>query len=166
MAKQFKLAKLVPFVRPVPQMPDPVELALQWLNAQAAEGWIRPDVTIAVDGETATLGPVVAIRDEPHMLAHRYNLALAYAGADRPGDAQRTMRELVAIEPGYVKAYLWLGRHHADRGEYPVASWWLAEALDAWSPEEPRREQVVALLEQVEARMRESGQTRLAPPPL
>jgi hypothetical protein len=78
MAKQFKLAKLVPFVRPMPQMPDPVELALHWLNAQAGEGWIRPDLTLMVDGETASLGPLVMIRDEPHMLLESDGTAYEY----------------------------------------------------------------------------------------
>ena len=57
MPKQYKLQKVAPFVRPVPEMPDPVVLALGWLNAQAAEGWIRPDLAFTVDGETVTLGP-------------------------------------------------------------------------------------------------------------
>jgi arylsulfatase A-like enzyme len=103
------------------------------------------------------------VRDQPRTLSHRYNLGLAYDGAGRFADAQRAMRELLEVEPGYVKAYLWLGRHHADRGEYPVASWWLAEALEFWGPEAPRRAQVEALLEEVDTRLRESGQTRTPP---
>lgn len=68
MPKQYKLQKVAPFVRPVPEMPDPVVLALGWLNAQAAEGWVRPDLTVTVDGETVTLGPSMELGGETHIL--------------------------------------------------------------------------------------------------
>ncbi len=105
-------------------------------------------------------------RDEQYVLAHRYNLALAYAGAGRPADARRSMRELLALEPGYLKAYLWLGTHAADRGEYGRASWWLSEALRVSGPDDPRSPEVSRLLAQVEAGMRERAQVRSAPEPL
>jgi arylsulfatase A-like enzyme len=106
------------------------------------------------------------VRDEEHVLAHRYNLALAYAGAGRFADARRSMRELLAREPLYLKAYLWLGTHAADRGEYGRASWWISEALRVSGADDPRRPEMSQLLAQVESEMRERAQLRRAPEPL
>lgn len=68
MPRQYKLEKVVPFAQPAPGMPEGIELAMSWLNAHAGQGWHHPQLTIDVDGSNATLGPVLMIRDEPHLL--------------------------------------------------------------------------------------------------
>ena len=78
MPTQYKLQKIAPFVRPVPQMPDPVELALGWLNAQAAEGWVQPKLTFTVDGETVTLGPTMELNGAAHILLQGDGTAYEY----------------------------------------------------------------------------------------
>lgn len=71
---QYKLEKVAPFVRPTPQMPDPLQLAVAWLNGQGQEGWHHPDVKIeftAAPVETVKVGPTVDVRGVPHLLLRR-----------------------------------------------------------------------------------------------
>ena len=72
---EFKLVKTMPFVRNIPQMPDPVMLATTWINGYGGEGWSNPDIRIehtqAGPLETATLHPTIDVRGEKHILLRR-----------------------------------------------------------------------------------------------
>lgn len=72
---EYKLVKTMPFVRNIPQMPDPVLLATTWINGHGQEGWSNPDIRIehaqAGPVETVTLHPTIDVRGEKHVLLRR-----------------------------------------------------------------------------------------------
>lgn len=71
---EWKLEKVPALARPVPQMPDPLMLAIGWLNNLGKEGWTNPDLTLthtAAPVETVVIGPTIAVRGEPHILLRR-----------------------------------------------------------------------------------------------
>jgi serine/threonine-protein kinase len=62
-----------------------------------------------------------AVSMDPLNVAAYTNLALAYADAGRPSDAEKTYLEAVRIRPGYWPAYSTLGVFYELRGEYAKA---------------------------------------------
>jgi hypothetical protein len=74
-AWQYKLEKVTPFVKPMPQMPDPAVLAIGWLNGHGKDGWFHPDVRLefaqAGAVEQVAIQPTINIRNEPHILLRR-----------------------------------------------------------------------------------------------
>lgn len=80
LAWQYKLEKVAPFVRPTPQMPDPVVMAVAWLNGQGQEGWHHPEAKLTFTGgpvETVAIGPTIDVRGVPHLLLRRQAEAVA-----------------------------------------------------------------------------------------
>lgn len=62
-----------------------------------------------------------AIAMDPRNMAAYTNLAMAYADAGRPSDAEKTYLESIRIRPGYWPAYSDLGVFYELRGEYAKA---------------------------------------------
>jgi tetratricopeptide (TPR) repeat protein len=91
------------------QMQHPDDLRFPQLRAQALQQMGDPARAITV------LEPVA--RANPNDVTTQLSLADLYNNAGRKSDAERTVRQLVAIEPGNADALNYLGYLLADRGQ-------------------------------------------------
>jgi tetratricopeptide (TPR) repeat protein len=91
------------------QMQHPDDLRFPQLRAQALQQMGDPGRAITV------LEPVA--RANPNDVTTQLSLADLYSNAGRKSDAERTVRQLVAIEPGNADALNYLGYLLADRGQ-------------------------------------------------
>ena len=91
------------------QMQHPDDLRFPQLRAHALQQLGDPTRAITV------LEPVA--RANPNDVTTQLSLADLYSNAGRKGDAERTVRQLVAIEPGNADALNYLGYLLADRGQ-------------------------------------------------